>query len=149
MKDLNKICLIGRTGEDVKLHHFDGSTNCVGRVSLATQNDYKKQNGDKVEETEWHNLLLRNKQAEIIAQYCKKGSKIYVEGRVKYRSYDNKDGQKVYYTEVEVSDFQFIDSKQASPAQPEQTARPVNEKDGDYTNNFQRSAPDGQDDLPF
>lgn len=155
MRDLNRVCLIGRTGDDVQLHFFDGSTNCVGRVSLATQYEYKKQSGEEVKETEWHNLLLRNKTAEIVAQYCKKGSKIYVEGRLKYRSYQ-KDGVTKYYTEIEVTDFQFIDSKNQNtagqnPAPPAEApaANPVNQKDGDYTNNFQRSAPDEHDDLPF
>ena len=88
MKNLNRVTLIGRTGDDVKLHYFDNQ-NCLGRVSLATQNDYKnQQTGEEGKRTEWHNLTFRNKAAETVEKYCKKGSMLYVEGRLVYRSYE-------------------------------------------------------------
>ena len=142
----NRVTLIGRTGDDVKLHYFDNQ-NCLGRVSLATQNDYKnQQTGEEVKRTEWHNLTFRNKAAETVEKYCKKGSMLYVEGRLVYRSYE-KDGQTFYFTEIEVTGFEFIDTKK--PETTPNAVPPVNQKNGDYVDNFQRSAPDEHDDLPF
>lgn len=147
MKNYNKVTLIGRTGDDVKLHYFDNQ-NCLGRVSLATQNDYKKKDtGEEVKRTEWHNLVFRNKAAETVEKYAKKGSLLFVTGRLCYGNYQ-KDGQTVYYTEIDVDYFEFIDAKKDT-AQQAAAAPPANQKNGDYIDNFQRSAPDEHDDLPF
>ena len=89
---LNKIILIGHLGDDVKLHYFDGG-DCVGRFSLATNESYTNKNtGDRVTNTEWHNIVLRNKAAEICEKYLSKGDKVYLEGKIKTRKWHSKEG---------------------------------------------------------
>ena len=85
---LNKVMLIGHLGDDVKIHYFDGG-GCVGRFPLATNEVYtNKTSGEKVTNTDWHNIVLRNKAAEICEKYLSKGDKIYIEGRLKTRKWD-------------------------------------------------------------
>ena len=111
MKSLNKITLIGNLGDDIKIHHFEGG-GMIGRAPMATSFSYtKKDSGEKVEETEWHSLIFKNKGAEIIEKYTKKGSKLYIEGRMKTRKWQDTEGNDRYSTEVIVSDFLFLDGK--------------------------------------
>ena len=80
---LNKVMLIGHLGDNVKMHYFDGGGS-IGRFPLATNESYvNKSTGEKVSNTEWHNIVVRNKVAEIFEKYVKKGDKVYVEGRIK------------------------------------------------------------------
>ena len=88
---VNKVILIGHLGDDVKIHYFEGG-GCVGRFPLATNESYtNKSSGEKVTQTEWHNLIVRNKVAEIFEKYVKKGDKIYIEGRLKTRKWVDND----------------------------------------------------------
>lgn len=108
---LNKVMLIGHLGDDVKLHYFEGG-NCIGRFPLATNETYtNKQTGEKVSNTEWHNVVVRNKAAEICEKYLSKGDKIYVEGRLKTRQWQGEDNQTRYTTEIHVNDFTFLSNK--------------------------------------
>jgi len=109
MGKTNKVILIGNFGDAIQMHHFDGG-GCLGRVSMATTEKYKNKAGEVVSNTEWHNLVFRNKGAEVIEKYTKKGSKLYVEGRLKYTSWE-KDGVKMYGTEIHVNEFEFLDAK--------------------------------------
>ena len=78
---LNKVMLIGHLGDDVKMHYFDGG-GCVGRFPLATNESYtNKSSGEKVTQTQWHNIVVKNKAAEIFEKYITKGDKIYIEGK--------------------------------------------------------------------
>ncbi|MBL6612176.1 MAG: single-stranded DNA-binding protein [Flavobacteriaceae bacterium] len=105
---LNKVMLIGHLGDEVKMHYFEGG-NCIGRFPVATNETYtNKQTGEKVSNTEWHNIVVRNKAAEICEKYLKKGDKIYVEGRLKNRQWQDESGQMRYSTEVHVTDFTFL-----------------------------------------
>ena len=105
---LNKVMLIGHLGDEVKMHYFEGG-NCVGRFPIATNETYtNRQTGEKVSNTEWHNIVVRNKAAEICEKYLKKGDKIYVEGRIKTRQWQGEDGQTRYSTEIQVTDFTFL-----------------------------------------
>src|SRR3972149_7537233 len=89
---LNKVMLIGHLGDDVKMHYFDGG-NCIGRFQLATNEVYiNKTTNEKITSTEWHNLVVRNKAAEICEKYLSKGDKIYVEGRIKSRQWQGGEG---------------------------------------------------------
>ena len=84
---LNKVMLIGHLGDDVKMHYFDGGGS-IGRFPLATNESYvNKSTGEKVTNTEWHNIVVRNKAAEICEKYLSKGDKIYIEGRIKTRKW--------------------------------------------------------------
>ena len=100
---VNKVILIGHLGDDVKIHYFEGG-GCVGRFPLATNESYtNKSSGEKVTQTEWHNLIVRNKVAEIFEKYVKKGDKIYIEGRLKTRKWVDNDQKDRFSTEIAVS----------------------------------------------
>lgn len=108
---LNKVMLIGHLGDDVKIHYFEGG-NCIGRFPIATNESYtNKQTGEKVTNTDWHNIVVRNKAAEICEKYLNKGDKVYVEGRLKNRQWQAEDGTTKYTTEVHVQDFTFLSTK--------------------------------------
>lgn len=108
---LNKVLLIGHLGDDVKMHYFK-SDSCVGRFPLATNEVYiNKETGEKVVSTEWHNLVVRNKAAEICEKHLSKGDKIFVEGRIKSRQWTAEDGSVKYTTEIQVIDFTFLKTK--------------------------------------
>ena len=95
---LNKVMLIGHLGDDVKIHYFDGGGS-IGRFPLATNESYvNKSTGEKVTNTEWHNIVVRNKAAEICEKYLSKGDKVYIEGRIKTRKWTGEDGADRYST---------------------------------------------------
>lgn len=108
---LNKVMLIGHLGDEVKLHYFD-DRNCVGRFPLATNESYtNKQTNERVTTTEWHNIVVRNKAAEICEKYLKKGDKVYIEGRIKTRKWQDDRGNDRYSTEIYCTDFTFLTAK--------------------------------------
>ena len=108
---LNKVMLIGHLGDDVKMHYFEGG-NSIGRFSLATNESYtSKSSGEKVTTTEWHNLVVRNKAAEICEKYLSKGDRIYVEGKIKSRQWTADDGTQKYTYEIQVIEFTFLNVK--------------------------------------
>ena len=137
---LNKVMLIGHLGEDVKMHYFEGG-NCIGRFSLATNEVYiNKSNGEKINTTEWHNLVVRNKAAEVCEKYLTKGDKIYVEGRLRSRQWQTEDGTQKNTVEIIVTEFTFLSTKKNLDAQKsaalqseeilqstETPARPIND----------------------
>lgn len=102
--------LIGNLGDNVKLHYFDNGS-CVGRFRLATSETYIGKDGGKVNDTEWHNIVLRNKAAEICEKNLKKGDKVYIEGRIRTRQWQDDTGNTRHTTEVIVSDFTFLSPK--------------------------------------
>lgn len=111
---LNKVMLIGHLGDDVKITQFDGG-NCIGRFPIATSETYKnKQTGEKVSNTEWHTIIVRNKAAEICEKFLKKGDRVYVEGRIKTRKWQGDDGKDRYSTEIHVNDFTFLTQRNES-----------------------------------
>ncbi len=103
---LNKVFLIGNLTRDPELKALPSGVK-VASISLATNRVWKDQNGARQESTEYHNLVSFGRQAETLAQYCKKGSSLYVEGRIQTRSWDGQDGQKRYRTEIIIDTFQF------------------------------------------
>ncbi|THD69553.1 single-stranded DNA-binding protein [Robertkochia marina] len=115
---LNKVMLIGHLGDDVKMNYFEGG-NCLGRFPLATNETYtNRQTGERVTNTEWHNIVVRNKAAEVCEKYLKKGDKVYVEGRLKTRQWQGEDGNMRYTTEVHVTDFTFLSNKPEPGSNP-------------------------------
>jgi single-strand DNA-binding protein len=151
---LNKVMLIGHLGDEVKLHYFEGG-NCIGRFPIATNETYtNKQTGEKVTNTEWHNIVVRNKAAEICEKYLNKGDKIYVEGRLKTRQWQGEDGSTRYTTEIHVQDFTFLSTKQESMANagpsaeraPQTGAEPVQ---APRAATEPMVGPGEDDDLPF
>lgn len=108
---VNKVILVGHLGDNVKLHYFEGG-NCIGRFPLATNEIYvNKTTNERISSTEWHNLVVRNKAAEICEKYLTKGDKIYVEGRIKSRQWQSEDGVMKFTTEIQVTEFTFINVK--------------------------------------
>ena len=112
MASVNKVILIGNLGRDPELRSFpDGGTLC--NVTLATTRSWKDKNsGDKVEETEWHRIVFRDRLAEIAGEYLKKGKQVYIEGRLKTRKYTDKDGVEKYTTEVIANDMTMLGSRE-------------------------------------
>jgi len=146
MSTLNKVMLIGNLGDDVKMHYFEGG-NCVGRFPIATSETYtSKQTGERITNTEWHNIVVRNKAAEICEKYLKKGDKIYVEGRIKSRQWQGEDGNTRYSIEIQVQDFTFLSPK-SDVAGQQQQQQASNASQGVDPTPQQQS--DANDDLPF
>lgn len=149
---LNKVMLIGHLGDEVKTHYFEGG-NCIGRFPLATNETYtNKQTGEKITNTDWHNIVVKNKAAEICEKYLSKGDKIYVEGRLKNRQWQGEDGSTRYSTEIHVQDFTFLSTKKVTDStstdssqnskQPAVVAQTM-EKERPYV--YEQK----EDDLPF
>ena len=105
----NKVTLIGRTGKDVEIVKFENGK--LAKVSLATTDHYTNALGEKVEETQWHSLSAGGKLADIMEKYVEKGKEIAVEGKVIYRTYDDKDGVKRYITELRVEELVLLGGK--------------------------------------
>ena len=103
----NKVQLIGHLGNDPEIKNFDGGKK-LANFTLATNESYKNDKGEKVEETQWHRLIAQGKTAEIIEKYVTKGKEIAIEGKLAYRSYDDKNGEKRYVTEIVVSELLML-----------------------------------------
>ena len=112
MGNLNKVLLIGRLGKDPE-KRVTSSGASVTNLTLATSESWIDQSGNKQEKTEWHKVVLWNKLADIAEQYLKKGSQIYIEGRIQTKEWQDKDGNKRYSTEINGQTLQFLDSKGA------------------------------------
>ncbi len=110
---VNKAILIGRLGKDPETRYMTNG-EAVTNVSLATSENYKDKSGEKQERTEWHNLVLYRRLAEIAGEYLKKGSMIYVEGRIQTRKWQDKEGKDRYTTEIVVNEMKMLGSKPGS-----------------------------------
>lgn len=103
--------LIGHLGDEVKMHYFE-SGDCVGRFPLATNETYtSKKTNERISNTEWHNIVVRNKGAEICEKYLSKGDLVYIEGRIKTRKWTDDKGIERFSTEIQCSDFNFLKTK--------------------------------------
>ncbi|MDP6982686.1 MAG: single-stranded DNA-binding protein [Candidatus Latescibacteria bacterium] len=109
-RGVNKVILIGNLGGDPEVRYTPNGA-AVANVNLATNESWTDRNGEKQDRTEWHRLVFWSKLAEIVGQYLKKGSKVYIEGRLQTRSWDDQSGQKRYTTEVVVNDMQMLDGR--------------------------------------
>jgi single-strand DNA-binding protein len=144
---LNKVMLIGHLGDEVKMHYFDDK-NCVGRFPLATNETYtNKQTNERVSNTEWHNIVVRNKAAEICEKYLTKGDKVYIEGRIKTRKWTDDKGMERYSTEIQCTDFTFLTNKNEQPNNPQ--ANPPQSSTQPQQTAPNSAAPDGKNNLPF
>jgi len=109
-RGVNKVILVGNVGNDPEVRYMPNG-NAVANVSLATSETWKDKNtGDQQEKTEWHRVVFFNRLAEIVEQYVKKGSKLYIEGRLQTRSWEQ-DGVKRYTTEIVSNEMQMLDSR--------------------------------------
>lgn len=142
----NKVFLIGNLGDDLKMHHFD-EQNCIGRFPIATTESYISRTGERITETEWHNITTRNKLAELCERYLKKGDKVFVEGRIKTRKWDD-NGQTRYTTEIMANSIEFLTPKTDS----ETKTSNQNEREASFANTLNNTTTkieEGEDDLPF
>lgn len=113
-RGINKVILIGNVGGDPEVRYMPNG-NAVATLSVATSETWKdKQTGDKQERTEWHRVICFNRLGEIAGEYLRKGSKIYVEGSLRTRKWQDQQGQDRYTTEIVANDFQILDSKGAA-----------------------------------
>mgnify|MGYP001157983311 CR=1 FL=1 len=115
----NKVILVGNVGKDPEIRRFEN--NIKASFSLATSETYTPKGGDKVTQTEWHNIVAWRRLAELSENYIRKGSQILVEGKLRYRSYDDRDGNKRYVVEVEAEVIQLLGRKSDSPGQQGQS----------------------------
>ena len=168
-KGINKVILIGNLGSDPEIRYMPNG-NAVANLSLATSESWKdKQTGQRQEKTEWHRVTVYNRLAEIAGEYLKKGSKIYIEGRLQTRKWQGQDGADRYTTEIIANDMQFLDSRPGggggqydqqpsyNQAPPQQAAAPQQQRSAPQAPRQPQSAPpannqfpeDFDDDIPF
>lgn len=131
MRGVNTVFLIGNVGADPEFKYLDAGT-AVANFGLATSEKWKDKSGELQERTEWHRVSVFGKNAENVNQYVKKGAKVCVEGALRYRSVDNEDGTKRYYTDIIARNVTFLDSSNG----------------GDPTSEGEQEAGKGND-LPF
>lgn len=154
MASVNKAILVGNLGKDPEVRYMPGG-EAVANITLATTDTWKDKSGTKQEKTEWHRVSFFGRQAEVVGEYLKKGSQVYIEGRIQTRKWQDKDGQDRYTTEI-VADrmqmlggkssgagsFEVVEENQPAPARPAApAARPAPAAKSSF-DNF-------DDDIPF
>lgn len=107
---MNKAILFGNVGKDAEVKHLE-SGKIIAKFSLATNKTFTNQAGEKITETQWHNIVMWGKQAELAEKYIKKGNSIIIEGEIQYRQYETKDGETKYITEIIGNALHFAGSK--------------------------------------
>ncbi len=157
-RSLNKVTLIGNLGADPEVRSTSNGSK-VATLSVATSNQWKDKSGEKQEKTEWHRVVLWNSQyrklADVAEQYCKKGDKVYVEGAIEYRSWQDREGQTRYTTEIKANEVILLGGRGASEGAPSRASAPAkagNAAGGGKDESFSDfpEALDGEDDdLPF
>ena len=148
-RGLNKVMLIGNLGADPEIKYSPGGTP-IANLRLATNESRKNSEGEWEDRTEWHRVVIFGKQAEFCKDYLRKGSKIFIEGRIQTRSWDDKNGQKHYMTEVVSYNMVMLDQKGQdvsinAPEPQKSSASPADTMPEPPGDNF----PEGEDDLPF
>ena len=142
---VNKVILIGHLGDEIKMHYFEGG-NAIGRFPIATNEIYtNKQTGEKVTTTDWHNIVVKNKLAEICEKYLTKGDKVYCEGKLKNKQWEQ-EGVKRYATEVHVTEMTFLSTKKSL----EKPATQISQENQTTASESKKPiTPEVNDDLPF
>jgi single-strand DNA-binding protein len=143
MSGVNKVILVGHLGKDPEVRHLENGVN-VASFSLATTETITNKNGERQDLTEWHNIVVWRGLADVAEKYLKKGKQIYVEGKIRTRSWDDKEGVKRYTTEIVADSFTMLGKKEdngSSNASSGSTAMP---SASEIVNSVE-----GDDDLPF
>mgnify|MGYP006179631983 CR=1 FL=1 len=136
MAGVNKVILVGNLGKDPEVRYLDGGV-AVANFPLATSESYKDKSGNRIDQTEWHNVVLWRGLAEITEKYLKKGSQVYIEGKIRSRSWDDKEGVKRYTTEIVADNMTMIGSR-----------RDNNSNQGAQNSETTTQAPTGKNDSP-
>lgn len=139
---VNKVILIGNVGKDAELRHIEANNVSVAKFPLATSETYKNKSGEKVTNTEWHNVVVWRYLAEFAEKYIKKGIQIYVEGKITSRSYDDKDGNKRYITEIIADNIRLLSRRDNNNNNTEESNKTTKSE-------FDNSQNSETDDLPF
>ena len=139
---INKVILVGNVGKDPEVKYIQEDLP-VAKFPLATSESYRGKDGERIENTEWHNIVLWRGLAKVAENYVKKGSQLYIEGRIKTRSWDDKDGNKRYITEIIADNMQML-GKKTETGPPEDTDTPVSDQ-----NNLAADDSADTNDLPF
>ena len=151
-RGVNKVILIGNLGQDPEVKYMPNG-NAVANITVATSESWKDKNtGEQVDKTEWHRVVFFRRLAEIVGEYLKKGSKIYIEGKLQTRKWQDKNGKDNWTTEIIASEMQMLDSRGGGSSD-------FNQNQGDSGSQQQQSAPsqaapapannDFDDDIPF
>ena len=139
---VNKVILVGNVGKDPEVRHLDSGV-VKANFTLATAEVYKNKNGEQVRNTEWHNIVAWRQQAEVAEKYVKKGMLLYVEGKITSRSWDDKEGNKRFITEIVVDNIQLLGKKEGTGENQNATQK------AEETTSLQDLPPALGDDLPF
>ena len=143
MASINKVILVGNLGRDPEVR-YTPDNNAITNISVATTDRYKdKHTGEQKEITEWHRVVFYRKLAEIVGQYLKKGSSVYIEGRIRTRKWQDKEGQERYTTEIEANEMQMLGGKPSGESAPSE--KPQRNAQGAT----KASIGDMDDDIPF
>jgi single-strand DNA-binding protein len=148
-RGVNKVILVGNLGKDPETKYMP-SGDCVCNFSIATTDSWKDKNSnEKVEKTEWHNIVIYRRLAEIAGEYLRKGSQVYIEGKLKTRKYQDKQGVDRYITEIEAREMQMLGSKggPAMGAPSASTSRPFPNQTADQAVDDMGGS--YEDDIPF
>ena len=148
---INKVILVGNVGKDPVIRYFDKGVSKV-TFPLATSESYTNQQGETITTTEWHNIVLWRAMAEVAEKTVKKGSQLYIVGKIKTRSYVDKDGNNKYITEILADTFLVLDKKQGAPPAADQNKGKIPEKEQfgqDLNEPPATYQPTNEDDLPF
>ena len=154
MRGVNKVILVGSLGADPEVKQFSNGGS-ITNISMATSEQWiDKNNGEKRESTEWHRVSLANKLGEIAAQYLRKGSKVYVEGKISTRKYQAADGSDRYVTEIKAFSMQMLDNKEENKQQisyPDYQKPQNKQQEPSNNTNVNQGLPPGpvDDDIPF
>lgn len=134
MRGLNKVMIIGNLGADPEVKQFNNGGS-IANITVATSEQWTdKQSGEKREATEWHRISLANRLGEIAAQYLRKGSKVYIEGKLSTRKYQAQDGTDRYVTEIKAFSMQMLDSANEGQKPNSQSNQNNNQQNGGYNN---------------
>lgn len=155
-KGINKVILVGNTGADPEVRYMQNG-NAVATLSIATSETWKdKQTGEKQEKTEWHRVVIFNKLAEIVAEYVRKGHKLYIEGSLRTRKWQDQQGQDRYTTEIVANEMQMLDGKSNTGSAPAyegyesmNRAQPANRKPQAEQSAYPEAMSELDDDVPF
>lgn len=142
---VNKVILVGNVGRDPEVKYLEQDVP-VAKFTLATSESYRAKNGERVETTEWHNIVLWRGLAKVAEQYVKKGSKLYIEGKITHRQYEQ-DGVTKYFTEIVGNNMVMLDSKDKTNEMS--TSSASNQINPSTSNEPDIEEPEGDDDLPF
>ena len=146
MAGVNKVILIGNLGKDPEVRHLENGT-AVANFPIATSESYKDKEGNRIDQTEWHNVVAWRKLAEIAESYLKKGSQIYLEGKLRTRSWDDQQGNNKYTTEVVADTFTMLGKR--DDVQNNQQSAGVYKTPSKTTQPHQNNVVEEEDDLPF